>query len=265
MQRARLYLASRGLYAAELNGQPVSDWLFTPGWTAYQARVQYQTYDVTGLLAAGPNAIGVTLADGWYRGRIGRGYGPELALLAQIEIAYADGRVQIISSDSSWKTAAGPILKADIYDGEDYDARLAQPGWSKAGYDDAAWHGVSLSREPAATLAAQMSPPVRRIDTLRPVSIQRGPGGEWIVDMGQNMVGWVRLRARGPAGAAITVRHAEILNPDGRLIPGQHSRRAADQPLHAGRQRRRSVRAALHLAGLSLCEPGGLPRCADRR
>ena len=161
LSRARAYVTARGLYALELNGQPVSDWLFTPGWTAYQKRLQYQTYDITRLLTPGPNAIGATLADGWYRGRVGRGYGQQLALLAQIEITYADGRVQVIASDPSWKAAAGPILKSDIYDGEDYDARLEQPGWSKAGYDDDAWVGVQLSREPAepaAMLVAQMSP-----------------------------------------------------------------------------------------------------------
>ena len=238
VQRARLYITSRGLYTAELNGQPVSDWLFTPGWTAYQNRLQYQTYDVTRLLTPGRNAIGVTLGDGWYRGRVGRGYGQELALLAQIEITYADGRVQVVGSDESWKAAAGPILKSDIYDGEDYDARLEQPGWSTGSYDDAAWAGVQVSREPAApraSLVAQMSPPVRRINELRPVSIERGPGDEWIVDLGQNMVGWVRLRAR-PGRRHHHGAPCRDPQPGRRLLPGQHPRRAADQPLYPGRQ-----------------------------
>jgi alpha-L-rhamnosidase len=217
VQSARAYVTSRGLYALELNGQPASDWLFTPGWTAYRKRLQYQTYDITALLQPGPNAIGVTLADGWFRGRLGPRYGQQLALLAQLVITYADGRVQVVASDPGWQAAAGPILKSDIYDGEDYDARLEQPGWSTSGHDAARWTGVQRSSEPAAALVAQMSPPVRRMNTLRPHSVQAGPQGEWIVDLGQNMVGWVRLRARGPAGTTIVVRHAEILDQTGGL------------------------------------------------
>lgn len=217
VQRVRAYVTSRGLYAFELNGQPASDWLFTPGWTAYGKRLQYQIYDVTALVQPGPNAIGVTLAEGWFRGRLGPAYGKELALLAQLEITYTDGRVRVVTSDLGWQAAAGPILKSDIYDGEDFDARLEQLGWSCAGFDTSGWRGVEVSTEPAATLVAQMSPPTRPINELRPVSIKPGPHGEWIVDLGQNMVGWLRLRARGPHGTTITVRHAEILAPDGGL------------------------------------------------
>ena len=217
VQSARIYITSRGLYALELNGQPASDWLFTPGWTSYHKRLQVQTYDVTPRLHPGPNMIGITLAEGWFRGRLGPAYGQELALLAQLVITYTDGRVQVAGSGLDWKCAAGPILKSDIYDGEDYDARLAQPGWSAPGADDTGWAAVQASREPAPPLVAQMAPPVRRIEMLSPLSIQPGPRGEWIVDLGQNMVGWVRLRARGPAGATITLRHAEILAQDGGL------------------------------------------------
>ena len=215
--RARLYITCRGLYDLQINGQPASDWLFTPGWTAYRKRLQYQTYDVTARLRAGGNVIGVALAEGWFRGRLGPAYGKELALLAQLEITYADGPVQMVGSGLDWKCAAGPILKSDIYDGEDYDARREQPGWSTAGCDNSGWLEVRASTEPAPALVAQMSAPVRRIEMLPPVSIQPGPGGEWIVDLGQNMVGWVRLRTRGLAGNTITLRHAEILAQDGGL------------------------------------------------
>ena len=139
VQSARAYVTSRGVYALELNGQPVSDWLFTPGWTAYRKRLQYQTYDVTAWLQPGPNAMGVDLAEGWFRGRLGPAYGQQLALLAQVEITCADSRVQVVTSDLGWRAAAGPILKSDIYDGEDYDARREQPGWSTGGYAGAGW------------------------------------------------------------------------------------------------------------------------------
>ncbi len=217
VKSARAYVTSRGLYALELNGKPASDWLFTPGWTAYHKRLQYQTYDVTDLIQPGENVIGATLAEGWFRGRLGPAYGKQLALLGQVEIIYADGRVQVETTDLDWKAATGLILKSDIYDGEDFDARLEQAGWSSAGYDASDWYAVQISNEPVATLVAQMSPPVRRIDKLPARSIQPGPNGEWIVDLGQNMVGWIRLKARGPAGSTISVRHAEILAPDGGL------------------------------------------------
>src|SRR5260221_14367289 len=136
---ARVYITCRGLYELEVNGQPASDWLFTPGWTAYRQRLQYQTYDVSVRLRPGANALGVTLAEGWFRGRLGPSYGKELALLAQLVITYADGRVQVVGSGLDWRCAAGPILKSDIYDGEDYDARRARPGWSASGYDDTDW------------------------------------------------------------------------------------------------------------------------------
>ncbi len=218
---ARAYVTSLGLYALEVNGQPVSDWLFTPGWTSYNHRLQYQTYDLTAQLRPGTNAVGATLAEGWYRGRVrgnGQppGYNGPLALRAQIEITYADGQVQVVGTDATWKAAAGPILKSDIYDGEDYDARLERPGWSTAGYDDSAWVNVYPVAHPTPAPVAQVGPAVRRQETLRPISIGPNPGGSgWLVDFGQNLVGWVRLRARGPAGATITVRHAEVLDQAG--------------------------------------------------
>ncbi|PYO79395.1 MAG: alpha-L-rhamnosidase, partial [Gemmatimonadetes bacterium] len=141
---ARLYVTSLGLNIVEVNGQRVSDHLFRPGWTSYDKRLQYDTYDVTALLRSGANAIGVTLGDGWYRGHIGfegkrNNYGRRLGLLAQIVVRYPDGHTQVIGTDRQWKSSTGPILMSDIYDGETYDARLEKPGWSRAGYDDHLW------------------------------------------------------------------------------------------------------------------------------
>src|SRR5205807_10442652 len=192
----------------ELTGTRVGDRLFRPGWTSYDKRLQYDTYDVTALLRQGANAIGATLGDGWYRGRLGfegkrNTYGTRLGLLAQLIVHYADGRTEMVGTDARWKSATGPILMSDIYDGETYDARLEKRGWSRAGYDDASWRGVQLIDGVVATLVAPAGPPVRRMQELKPARLLRTPAGETVFDLGQNMVGWVRLKVSGPAGTIV--------------------------------------------------------------
>ncbi len=212
---ARAYVTSRGLYAMYLNGRRVGDELFTPGWTSYDKRLQYQTYDVTDSLKSGANAIGVLVADGWYRFRGRHLYGERLALLVQVNITYEDGREEIIGSDQNWRSTTGPLLMSEIYDGETYDARLEQPGWDLPGFTDRQWSGVRLAPYGKNNLVAPAGPPVRRMQELKPVKMFQTPAGETVADMGQNMVGWVRLEVRGPAGTTITLRHAEVLNQQG--------------------------------------------------
>jgi len=222
VRAARAYVTSLGLYEVELNGRRVGDQVFTPGWTSYDTRLQYQTYDVTGLLESGQNALGAMLADGWYRGnttwdRRRNVYGEHLALLLQLRITYADGREQVVGSDPSWKATTGPIRMADNYNGETYDARLEQPGWSRVGFDDGAWTPVRVIDHRKDILLAPAGPPVRKTEEITPVAILRTPAGETVFDMGQNMVGWVRLQVSGPAGTTVTLRHAEVLDQDGNL------------------------------------------------
>ena len=230
--RARAYVTSHGLYEFYLNGQRVSDRLFTPGWTDYAKRLQYQTYDVTAQLKNGANAVGAMLGDGWYRGMIGfnnqrNRYGQHLGLLMQIEITYADGHSQKIVSDGSWKAATGPIRASQIYAGEIYDARLEKTGWTDAGYDDRDWSAVGTITASKDILVAQVGPPVRRISEITPVKIFKAPSGAMIADMGQNLTGWVRLRVKGPAGTTITLRHGEVLDAQGNLYI--ENLRAAEQ------------------------------------
>jgi alpha-L-rhamnosidase len=219
--RARAYVTSHGLYELELNGRRVGDQLFTPGWTSYKKRLQYQVYDVTPLLQDGKNAVGVVLGDGWYRGELmgfaGRRnvYGDSLAALVQIDVAYSDGRRESVVSDGQWKSATGPILMSEIYAGETYDARLEKPGWARPGFDDRDWKPVRVADYGKETLVASTGPPVRRIEELRPVKVFKTPGGDTVVDMGQNMVGWPKLMVQGPAGTTVTLRHAEVLDKDG--------------------------------------------------
>ncbi len=222
--RARLYVSALGLYEMWINGRRVGGDHFTPGWTDYNIRVQYQTYDVTEMLQAGDNAIGGILGDGWYCGFLVWGnkrntYGCEKQLLAQLVVEYADGKSETIATDGTWKCATGPLLASDIYNGEAYDARLEMPGWTAAGFDDAQWKKVKLHPAPAAKLVASAAPPVRKTGEIAPRKITEPQEGKFVFDLGQNMVGWVRLRV--PAGVrrgtTITIRHAEFLNPDGTM------------------------------------------------
>jgi alpha-L-rhamnosidase len=222
VERARAYVTSHGLYEMAINGQRVGDAVLTPGWTSYNKRLQYQTYDVTALLKKGPNAVGVTLGNGWYRGYLAWGdkrniYGNRLGLLAQIVVTYRGGRQETIGSDAAWKSATGPILMSEIYHGETYDARLEKAGWSSPGFAGAGWSGVKVVDQRKDLLVAPAGPPVRRTGEIKPVKTLRTPAGDTVVDMGQNMVGWVRLKVDGPAGTTVTLRHAEVLDKQGNL------------------------------------------------
>lgn len=219
---ARLYATAHGLYEAEINGERVGDQVLAPGWTHYTERLRYQTYDITGLLHQGDNAVGVLLADGWFRGRLGFNggrrniWGDRLAALVQIEVRYADGTTETFGSGEDWKAAHGPVLASGIYEGEEYDARRAMSGWSSPGFDDSGWSPVDVLPQDPSRLVAPDGPPVRRTQTLAPVAVLTSPSGRTILDFGQNLVGRLRIRVTGEAGRAVTLRHAEVLE-DGEL------------------------------------------------
>ncbi|MGW8225534.1 MAG: glycoside hydrolase family 78 protein [Anaerolineales bacterium] len=221
---ARLYATAIGLYECYLNGDRVGDSYLTPGWTDYSQRIQYQTYDVTGLLHKGPNAFGAILGDGWGEGHIAwvgrQRYAEQPRFLAQLVLAYADGRKESIRTDDGWKVNLGPILESDMLMGESYDARRELTGWSLPDYDDGSWSPVEIFKHPGAKLVATNGPAVKRQEEIRPVDIRKIPElvtSRWIFDLGQNMVGWIRLRVNGESGRTITLRYAEALNPDGTL------------------------------------------------
>jgi alpha-L-rhamnosidase len=207
ISKARLYATALGVYETSINGQRVSDTCFDPGWSDYNKRVMVQTCDVTHLVRRGENAIGAILHDGWYAGRVGwmglAQYGARPVFSAQLELTYADGSIETIATDGSWQTGAGEIVGSDMQWGEVIDARKSETAWKNA-----------VVEEHSVTLVPQIGPPVRKLLELSPRNITRR-GDKWIVDFGQNFVGCIRLCARGPAGTTITVRHAEMLNPDG--------------------------------------------------
>ncbi len=217
---ATAYITAHGLYEAQINGQRISDAYFTPGWTAYQKRLQYQVYDVTDLLKKGTNAIGVSLGSGWYRGVIGFSnnhnvYGKDIALLFQMEINYSDGSSETVVSDNSWRSSTGSIRYAEIYNGETIDAREEKTGWALPGYNDASWTGVKTANHSKEILVATYNEPVRKKETFTALRIFKTPAGEQVIDFGQNLVGWVTMKVKGKAGDKIIVSHSEVLDKAG--------------------------------------------------
>jgi alpha-L-rhamnosidase len=224
VRRARLYATARGVYEPYVNGERVGKDVLAPGWTDYRKRVQYQTYDVTGLLAEGRNALGAILGDGWYAGFVGfdpkhRGahYGSRAHLLAQLEVEYEDGTTQTVVSDGSWKSSTGPILYSDLLVGESYDARQEMVGWNEPGFDDSDWYPVGVEEVGKTLLLAQPDEGVRVTEEVAAKAVTESERGVYVFDMGQNIVGWVRLKVQGEAGTEVTLRHAEALNPDGTI------------------------------------------------
>ncbi len=217
--KARLYATALGVYEAYINGRRVGNDLLAPGWTDYTKRVMVQTYDVTRLIHSGRNAIGTVLGDGWYAGRLGwmglAQYGSVPAFNAQLEMTYVDGSKDVIATDASWKAGAGEIVGADEQWGEVDDAQKAVKHWDQATFDDSVWTNA-IVQEHSVALVPQLGPPVRELMEIAPQSITRH-GDAWIADFSQNLVGHIRLTARGPADDTITVRQAEMLNPDGSL------------------------------------------------
>ncbi len=234
VSHARIYVTSLGLYELSLNGKRVGDYLFTPGWTSYNKQIQYQTYDVTALLEPGKNCIGAILGDGWYRGYLGWAdkrnlYGDKLALLCQMHIVCTDGSQHTIGSDQDWRATTGPILQSDIYNGETYDATQELGSWDLPKYNDITWSPVERLPNPTAILRAQESVPVRQTAEIKPLTLLQTPAGEWVLDMGQNMVGWVRCNFQGERGTKITLYHAEVLDQDGNFYTD--NLRTADQKI----------------------------------
>lgn len=234
---ARLYVTALGHAEARLNGQPVTQESFFPGWTHYHKRVQYRVYDVTSLLAPGANAVGFRLGDGWYCGHVANAgrqtYGIRPQVLAQLEIELADGSKTTVLTGPDWRTSTGAIREADMLMGEAWDARLEPAGWDRAGFAATEWHAACPGASVTAPLVAQDGPPVLPIEEVPAVGQPREFGGwnckSFLFDLGQNITGRIRLRLRGSPGLSIKLRYAEMLGKDGRpYYENLRSARATD-------------------------------------
>lgn len=222
--RARIYAAARGVYELRLNGERVGDAELAPGWTAYDKRIDYQTYDVTDQVTSGENVLGAEVAPGWYTGKVAMFgtdvYGTENSLIAELVVDYADGTSEVIRTDDTWRTTGGPTREADLLDGEWYDARRAAAvdGWDEAGYDDEDWAATAVRDEPTDVLEPQTTVDVRVTEELETAErIESPTDGVHLYDLGQNMVGHVRIKMQGKKGQSVKIRHGEVLNPDGTL------------------------------------------------
>ncbi|HOM52063.1 MAG TPA: family 78 glycoside hydrolase catalytic domain [Phycisphaerae bacterium] len=227
--RARAYVSGLGYYELSLNGKRVGNRRLDPAWTSYGKRVLYSTYDVTGELRPGANAVGMLLGNGWYnplpmrlwgwlnlreRLEIGRPRG-----ILQLNIEYQDGTFERIVTDETWRVGDSAILKNNIYLGEVYDARKELPGWDCPGFDDRAWRAAVRAPGNVGELRAQMVEPIRATRSIKPVRVSEAAPGVYIFDMGQNFAGTITLRVRGEAGTEIRLRYGELLYPDGTLNP----------------------------------------------
>lgn len=313
IKRATIYATALGIYELYLNGQRVGDARFAPGWTDYHQRAYYQTYDVTRHIKTGRNAFGAWLADGWYSGYLGFGlltgigteqtgrdtYGRTPALMAQLEIEYADGSREVIPTDDSWRaTSNGPVREADLLMGETYDARREMAGWTLSGFDDSQWEPAILATQngnkPATFYEYQDPPPsgreprimgrpidlafsrprqleafpgvpVRPVEEIKPIALTSPAQGVHIFNLGQNIAGVVRLKIRGPAGTRIQLRYGEMLYPDGRLMTENlRKARATDVYVLRGDKRGETWTPRFTLHGFQFVEVTGLPGKPDK-
>jgi alpha-L-rhamnosidase len=223
IRRATVFIAGLGLSELYLNGSKVSDQVLSPALSEYGKRVYYVTHDVTRQVKKGRNALGVILGNGrYFSPRLAepistRNYGfPKLRL--QLRLEFQDGSTQWVASDASWKlTTEGPIRANNEYDGEEYDARQELGRWAEPGFDEAAWQPAQIVPPPGGVLSAQMIDPIRVTGSLKPVAVTEPQPGVFVFDLGQNLVGWCRLKVNGPRGTQVSLRHAETLKPDGTL------------------------------------------------
>jgi alpha-L-rhamnosidase len=217
---ATIYITAHGLYEASINSKRVGDYYLTPGWTSYNKRLQYQSFDVTSLVHQGNNAIGVTLGSGWYRGYLAwsgnkNTYGNDVALLLQLDVLYTDGSKETIASNESWKSSTGSILSSEIYHGEIIDAGKDKKGWDASGFNDTGWSNVTVKDFTKSILVSTQNEPIRKHETFKPLRIITTPKGEKVIDFGQNLVGWVQVKVKGGPGDSIKIYHAEVLDKKG--------------------------------------------------
>jgi len=224
VKTARIFVTGLGYYELYLNGEKVGNRVLNPAKTFYRKQVLFDVFDVTELIAGKKLGIGLHLGNGWFNPlkkwwswRM-QWYGTKRAIF-QMHLEYTDGTTEMILSDASWRAASGPVVSSCVYDGEIYDARLEQPGWSKFDFDDAGWQTAAELDAPGGEMVPQQMEAIEVTETIKPVKISSPDSGVFVFDLGQNFAGWARLRVTGPAGTQISLKFAENAHPDGRLNP----------------------------------------------
>ncbi len=220
IRTAMAWICGLGYYELSINGHKVSDHVLDPGQTSYDRRAFYVGYDVTSLLKKGWNAIGALTGNGFYGQTIG--FTPALGynkpcLILRLQIEYEDDSTQTIVTDEQWRATTSPIVYDNVYAGETWDARLEQPGWNRNGFDAQGWQIPRMITRPTQKLEAQKIEPCRMVKTIAPVDIRAVKEG-WIIDLGQNIAGWMAIRVQEKAGTHIICELAEHLAPDGQLL-----------------------------------------------
>ena len=236
IKSATLFATARGAYEFQLNGKRVGNAILAPGWTDFRKRVLYQAYDVSPLVKQGDNAIAAMLGDGWYSSGLGwtlqrNCFGPAPnSLLAELHVKYLDETEEVIKTDNSWMVANSPVLRSEIYAGENYDSRLEQAGWDNVGFTGKGWKSadfIATATAPVwqgdkvpdapAIISAQNCAQIEVTEKLKPIAMTNPAKGIYILDLGQNMVGWLKMKVNGPAGSTIKLRFAEILQANGTI------------------------------------------------
>ena len=241
IKSATAYVTSLGLYTSYLNGQRIGNAYFTPGWTDYNTRLQYQAYDVTALIQKGQNVAGVVLGDGWYK-RFYLGKDPRLCLRFQLAIHYSDGTTGLVLSDSSWKSTTGIVRRSEIFDGGIFDARNKKEGWTTPKFDEGRWSGVAVKDSLRYKLVAAYSEPITEHERFQPARIFTTPKGERVIDFGQMLAGWLRFKVSGKSGDTVKVFHADVLDKEGNFYT-------------AGLWGEKENRYILNGEGGEICEP----------
>jgi len=203
VKHAKLYASAKGIFIAYVNGQKASHNVLSPGWTEYNHRLLFETYDITPSIKSGANALGFMVGPGWYKGELfdkKNFYGAQTAIIAQVHLEYEDGSIEVIPSDATWKYDKAPVLYSELYHGEIYDARLEQEGWNCSGFNDDAWRAVNIESSNTEILKPHDGVPVKEQETFKPISMFKTPAGDTVIDFGQNIAGWVSFKVKARLG-----------------------------------------------------------------
>ena len=219
LRSATLRVTALGIVETFVNGRRVGEDVLAPGWTSYRHRIGVTEYDVADDIREGQNVLGAVVAEGWAAGRIGfehkrHHYSDRPTLYLELTLRY-DDRTEVIGTDETFRVGDGAVRAASIYDGETYDARQEPLGWHTPDFDDSSWRSATVQDVDLAVLTADGPPPIRRTQELPVAAVTTSPSGRTVVDFGQVITGWVRIRVTGAAGQTVTLRHAELLTSDG--------------------------------------------------